>query len=82
VLWDFLPQYNQKFAVPAAQLGSTFRQPKEGFTPDEIFCFKYHRMIGPDNVVCFGEHRLQILPADGRFSYARARVWMRGWVAP
>jgi len=26
VLWDFLPRYNQRFAVPAAQAGSAYRQ--------------------------------------------------------
>ena len=74
VLWDFLPRYNQKFTVPAAQPDSAFGQPGEGFVPDEVFCFKYHRVVGTDNVVRFGEHRLQILPTNGRLSYARARV--------
>jgi transposase len=74
VLWDFLPRYNQRFAVPAAQSGSAFRRPGKEFVPDEVFCFKYHRVVGPDNVVRFGEHRLQIMPTNGRLSYARARV--------
>jgi len=74
VLWDFLPRYNQRFVVPAAQAGSAYRQPEEGFIPDEVFCFKYYRTVGPDNVVRFGGHRLQILPTNGRLSYARARV--------
>ena len=34
VLWDFLPRYNQKFTVPAAQSDSAFGQPGEGFVPD------------------------------------------------
>ena len=74
VLWDFLPRYNQRFAIPAAQPGSAYRQAEEGFIPDEVFCFKYHRTVSPDNVVRFGGHRLQILPTNGRLSYARARV--------
>jgi Integrase core domain. len=74
VLWDFLPRYNQRFAVPAAQAGSAYRQPEEGFIPDKIFCFKYYRTVGSDNVVRFGGHRLQIMPTNGRLSYARARV--------
>jgi len=74
VLWDFLPRYNQKFTVPAAQPDSAFRQPGEGFVPDEVFCFKYHRTVGTDNVVRFVEHRLQIMPTNGRLSYARAKV--------
>ena len=74
VLWGFLPCYNQRFAVPAAQPGLAYRPPEEGFLPDQVFCFKYLRTVGPDNVVRFGEHRLQILPTNGRLSYTRARV--------
>jgi transposase len=74
VLWDFLPRFNQRFAVPAVQPGSAYRKPGEGFIPDEVFCFKYYRRVGTDNVVRFGEHRLQIMPTNGRSSYARARV--------
>lgn len=72
VLWDFLPRYSQRF--PAAQPGSAYHEPGEGFIPEEVFCFKYRRRVGPDNVVRFGEHRLQVVPANGRSSYARARV--------
>jgi hypothetical protein len=74
VLWDFLPRYSQRFAVPAAQPGSASRQPEEGFIPDEVFCFKYRRTVGMDNVVRFGGYRLQVMPTDGRLSYARAKV--------
>lgn len=74
VLQDFLPRHNQRFAVPAVEPGSAFRQPGEGFHPEEVFCFKYQRIVGTDNVVRFGEHRLQLLPTNGRASYARARV--------
>lgn len=74
VLWGFLPRYNQRFAVPAAQAGSAYRRPEEGFIPDEVCCFKYRRTVGLDNVVRFGEHRLQIMPTNDRLSYARARV--------
>lgn len=74
MLCDFLPRYNHRFAVPAAQPGSAYRQPEKGFIPDEVFCFKYYRMVGTDNVVRFAEHRLQIMPTNGRLSYARARV--------
>jgi hypothetical protein len=62
VLWDFLPRYNQRFAVPAKEPGSVYHQPGQGFSPDEVFCFEYRRTVGRDNVVRFGEHRLQIMP--------------------
>jgi hypothetical protein len=74
ILWDFLLRYNQRFAVPAAQAGTAYRQPEEEFIPGEVFCFKYYRTVGTDNVARFGGHRLQIMPSNGRLSYARARV--------
>jgi transposase len=74
VLWDFLPRFNERFAVPAREPGSAYRQIPEDFKPEEIFCFKYQRTVGKDNVVRFGEHRLQIVPTNGRSSYAKAKV--------
>jgi transposase len=74
VLWDFLPRYSQKFAVPAAEPGSAYRPVGEGFVADEIFCFKHQRTVGADNVVRFEGRRLQIVPTNGRASYARCRV--------
>ena len=74
VLGDFLSCYNQKFAVPAAAPGSAYRQVGDGFVANEVFCFKYQRTVGADNVVRFEGHRLQIVPTNGRASYARCRV--------
>ncbi len=74
VLWDFLPRYNQKFSVPATEPGIAYRPVEEGFVADEIFCFKHQRTVGADNVVRFARHRLQIVPTNGRASYARCRV--------
>jgi len=74
VLWNFLPRYSQKFAVPAAEPGTAYRPIGEGFVADEIFCFKHQRTVGADNVVRFEGHRLQIVPTNGRASYARCRV--------
>jgi len=74
VLLDFLPRYNQRFAVPAAEPGSAYRQVSDGFVADEVFCFKHQRTVGADNVVRFKGHRLQVVPTNGRASYARCRV--------
>jgi transposase len=74
VLWDLLPRFNQRFAVPAREPGSAYRPVPDGFKPDEVFCFKYERSVGKDNVARFGGHRLQIMPTNGRLSYARAIV--------
>jgi len=74
VLWDFLPRFNQRFAVPARELDLAYRPVPDGFNPDEVFCFKYERSVGRDNVVRFDGHRLQIMPTNGRLSYANARA--------
>ena len=73
-LQTFLPAYNTRFAVPAAQPGTAYCKPDDGFIPDEVFCFKYSRTVGKDNVVQFYGQRFQILPSAGRSSYAHARV--------
>lgn len=74
VLWDFLPRFNVRFPVPAAQAGSVYAKPGAGFVPQEVFCFKYERTVGVDNVVQFGKHRMQIVPTAERASHARAKV--------
>ena len=75
VLWNYLPGHNQRFAVPPIQPGLAFRTSERNL--DDVFCFKYQRTVGLDNVVRFGSHRLQVLPSNGRYSYARARVEVR-----
>jgi transposase len=77
VLKTFLPDYNQRFSVKAKETGSAYRQPKVDLQADEVFCYKYARVVGTDNVVRFGDHRLQIQPSAQRQSYARCRVEVR-----
>jgi len=74
VLWDFLPRFNKRFAVPARGPGSAYRQIPDSLNLDDVFCFKYQRSVSKDNVVRFGEHRLQIVPTNGRSSYVKAKV--------
>jgi len=74
VLKMFLRDYNRRFMVAARETGSAYRQPKTDFKADEVFCYKYTRVVGIDNVVRFGQHRLQILPSAQRQSYARCRI--------
>jgi transposase len=74
VLADFLPRYNRRFVVSAAQPGSSYRPTSAGFAPHEVFCLKHQRTVGLDNVVRFKNRRLQIQPGVDRPSYARAKV--------
>ena len=74
VLWDFLPRFNQRFGVEAAQPGLAYRQLADGLSLDETLCFKYLRTVANDNTVRFNGTTLQLLPDARRASYARANV--------
>ena len=93
VLWNFLPRYEQRFAVPAREPGLAYRKTNDSFRPEEVFCFKHERVVGPDNVVRFGGHRLQVLPnqwpdelCQGQDRGAGATGWQSSgllpWVPP
>jgi transposase len=74
VLQEFLIDYNRRFTVQAREAGSAYRQPGPDFKADQVFCYKYTRVVGIDNVIQFGQQRIQILPSSHRHSYARCRV--------
>jgi len=74
VLWDYLPRFNERFAVPAAQEGMAYRPLLSDQRPEELFCFKYQRSVRADNTVRLGEDCLQLLAAPDRASYARCSV--------
>ena len=74
VLWGWLPTFNTRFGVPAAQPGTAYRPLPPGFVADTVFCFKYMRVVALDNTLRFGPHRLQLRAGSHRVSYAKARV--------
>ena len=74
VLWDYLPRFDARFAVPAAVEGPAYRALPADFVPARVFCFKYQRRVAADNTVRLGEHCLQLLPSPERSSYAKAQV--------
>ena len=74
VLGDFLPRFNSRFGVPAAQPGLAYRQLPPGVCLDAVLCFKYIRTVANDNTVRFNGSTLQLLPDGYRDSYARAEV--------
>ena len=74
MLETFLPAFNARFGVPPAQPGSAYRPLPPALAPEQVFCFKYERVVAADNTVAFGAHSLQLLPDATRRSFARARV--------
>jgi transposase len=77
VLAAYLPKFNARFQVEAAQPGSAYVPWPVEQDPADYFCFKYARMVTNDNTLPFNKHRLQIPPGPQRKSYAKARVELR-----
>jgi transposase len=74
VLWAWLPQFNARFRVPAAAPGSAYRALPPAFRSEQVFCFKYTRVVAADNTVRWRDGSLQLLAGRDRVSYARAQV--------
>jgi len=74
VLTEFLPRYNTRFGVPAAQAGSAYRVPDAGLDIDGVLCLKERRRVAKDNTVQYHGRTLQLFPHTDRPSYAGARV--------
>ncbi|TMD47301.1 MAG: ISNCY family transposase [Chloroflexi bacterium] len=77
VLHRYLPQHNRRFTVPA-------NDPEPAWLPwpkdrrlDELFCFKYRRVVGNDHTVRLRSYRIDIPPQPNRLSFARVEVELR-----
>ena len=77
ILAAYLPKFNARFRVEAAEPGSAYVPWPPERDPANYFCFKYARMVTNDNTVPFNTHRLQIPAGPQRQSYAKARVELR-----
>jgi hypothetical protein len=73
VLWDFLPRFNQRFGVPATQLGQAYRSIL-GLDLEGILCIKERRRVARDNTVQYRQRNLQLFPDADKPSYAGAQV--------
>jgi transposase len=69
----FVPAYNHRFAVPAAEPGSAFI-PYLGRPIEDILCVHDERQVGRDNCVLWNGRALQIPPQRHRHHYVRATV--------
>jgi hypothetical protein len=70
---QFVPDYNTRFAVPAAEEGSAFI-PYAGRPLDDILCLQESRQVGRDNCVNWNGLALQIPPQRHRHHYVKATV--------
>jgi hypothetical protein len=69
----FVPDYNARFAVPAAEPGSAFVA-YIGRPLEDVLCVQEDRLVGADNCVSFNRRSLQIPPQRHRRHYVRATV--------
>jgi len=69
----FVPDYNARFAVPAAEPGSAF-VPYAGRPLADVLCVQEDRVVAADNCVSWRRRRLQIPPQRHRHHYVRATV--------
>ena len=69
----FVPDYNARFAVPAAEPGSAF-VPYVGRPIEDVLCVQEDRIVGADNCVSWNRRSLQIPPQRHRHHYVRATV--------
>jgi hypothetical protein len=74
ILEAFLPRFNERFSVPAAQPEPAYREVPEELDIDGVLCIKERRRVAKDNTVRYQGHTLQLFPDADRASYARARV--------
>lgn len=69
----FVPAYNQRFAVPAAEAGTAFI-PWVGTALAEILCVQEERVVANDNTVRYQGRSLQIPQDRHRYHYVKVTV--------
>ncbi|HEY4754170.1 MAG TPA: ISNCY family transposase, partial [Candidatus Limnocylindrales bacterium] len=74
VLARFLPRFNRRFAVPAADPAPAWRPLPAGTRIERVCCLKYRRVVANDHTVRAGATILQLPPGPGRRGYAGRRV--------
>lgn len=74
LLARYLHRHNRRFTVAPQDPEPAWQPWPKQQRLDELFCFKYRRVVQNDNTVRFGRHVVDIPPNRQRVSYARARV--------
>jgi len=77
VLARYLPRHNRRFTIPAQDPVPAWIAWPGGRRLDDVFCYKYRRVVGNDNTVRFEGTLIDIPPSPYRPTYARARVEVR-----
>jgi transposase len=73
-LQEYLPRYNEHFAVPPTQFETAYRTVSSDLDIEGILCFKERRKVARDNTVQYHGKTLQLYSGSERTTYARAYV--------
>lgn len=76
---EFLTDFNRRFTVRAAKRGSAYRKLPREINLDTILCIKMERTVQKDNTISYKGRVFQIISANGRLSYTRAKVTLQEW---
>ena len=74
MLERFLPRFNARFRVPAAEAEVAYRPLDPALDLAAVLAFRHSRTVARDNTVKYRLRTLQLLPGPGRTSYAGTRV--------
>ena len=74
VLVWFLPDFNLRFGVPAADPVPAWRPWKQRLDPDRVFALKYRLKVAKDDTVSLAGQSIQLPAARRRFAYAGKMV--------
>ncbi len=74
MLARYLPRHNRRFSVPANHPTPAWLPAPDRRGHDQLFCFKYRKVVGNDHSLRYAGHRIDIPPGGPRPSYAKAEV--------
>jgi hypothetical protein len=71
---EYLPRFNARFAVPAADPGLAWQPLPATLSLDDCFCLQEERTVALDNTISYHSQRVQLLPTTHRRSWVRCKV--------
>jgi len=73
-LATFLPRFNRRFGVPAADPDPAWRPWPDGLDPDRVFALKYRLKVARDDTLRVDGRTIQLPAAPRHFAYAGKMV--------
>lgn len=77
VLHRYLPKHNRRFTVQPNDAQPAWLPWPKGRTLDDVFCFKYRKVIANDHTVKHRTQSIDIPPQPHRLSFAKVKVELR-----